>query len=361
MWQENLKDGSLKLETLKAITDYSTMSRHEQKQEGKLTNLLAAREAMKQLRASRSGVWGWLWKVIFNRAQNRQEKEYLQELNDKIEELKDTYDIDAKVAELTGKTVLGKAVTEEKAKEQEQPAKAQEKPAKQPSKPAKIKPCAEKIESKYYDNDLEVKIAGELLTKIPVKKDLEEYKKRVFEQTVVNSAFDAINVLNQQFDQDIKNGNQREAMAKLVRGVFKATHEHVSLSVSGSDINKVAGCVILAQAFINNLTAVSIYPELSDLANEYIKNNTAIYKEIEKEDYFYENEIDNYPVDYVPEGNYTLEDLMKEDQPQNEGIDNVDDGISEYDPPLTRIILSLKTAVKLFLKFLKHPNKTCLR
>ena len=74
----------------------------------------ACREAMKQLRASRSGVLGWLWKVIFNRAQNRQEKEYLQDLNDKISEFNNEhYKIEEKVAELTGKTVFGKKLTEE--------------------------------------------------------------------------------------------------------------------------------------------------------------------------------------------------------------------------------------------------------
>lgn len=80
MWQEDLKKGHLKLDTLKAITDKSCttlenkLEYEEDELDAQLTNLVAAREAMKQLRASRSDVWGWLWKVIFNREQNRQKK-----------------------------------------------------------------------------------------------------------------------------------------------------------------------------------------------------------------------------------------------------------------------------------------------
>ena len=89
MWQENLKNGSLKVETLKTITDnsYNVFGEFQmfdvtpEEIDAKLTNLVAAREAMKQLRESRSGVWGWLWKVIFNRTQNSQEKEYLRDKN----------------------------------------------------------------------------------------------------------------------------------------------------------------------------------------------------------------------------------------------------------------------------------------
>ena len=329
LWQENLKDGSLKLETLKDITEnsYNALGNRldyaEDELNAKLTNLVAAREAMKQLRASRSGVWGWLWKVIFNREQNRQEKEYLKDLNDKINELSSSYNIEEKVAELTGKTVLGKTLTEEKAKKQEEPAKSQEQPApvqeqpakiqeqpiKKSSNPVKIKSCAKKIENNYYDNNLDEKIAKELLTKIPVR-GAESYRQRVLETMIIKPAFETINNLNVEFDQDIKNGNQKEAVAKLVRGVFKAAYQQTPLTISGSGINKVDGCAILAQTFINNLTAVSIYPDLKGLANEYIKNNTALCKEIIEEDYFYTEKVDEYAVDYVPSGEVSHEQVF---------------------------------------------------
>jgi hypothetical protein len=304
--------------------------------------LVAAREAMKQLRASRSGVWGWLWKVIFNREQNRQEKEYLKDLNDKINELSSSYNIEEKVAELTDKTVLGKTLTDEKAKKQEEPAKSQEQPApvqeepakiqeqpvKKSSKSVKIKSCAKKIENNYYDNNLDEKIAKELLTKIPVR-GAEGYRQRVLETMVIKPAFETIKNLNVEFDQDIKNGNQREAVAKLVRGVFKAAYQQTPLTISGSGINKVDGCAILAQTFINNLTAVSIYPDLKGLANEYIKNNTALCKEIIEEDYFYTEKVDEYAVDYVPSGEKSQEQVFDdENNPFLEDVGNKSPQIS---------------------------------
>ena len=275
---------------------------------------------------------GWLWKVIFNRAQNSQEKAYLQYLNNKIEELKDTYDIEAKVAALTGKTVLGKTLAEEKAKEQ--PAKAQEQPAKKPSKPAKVKPCAEKIEEMFYGDDYTENIAKDLMSKNIFGNYDKNFIQRMLESMVIKPAFeDHINELNEQFDQDIKKGNQNEAMAKLVRGVFKVADEYQVYIVGNSKLGRVQACGILAKTLIDNLTAVAVYPELSSLANEYIDKNVSIYKEIYDFDLFYNTAIDNYALDQNPNVNYTLEDIMKGAQSQENEIDDVkaNDDSSVYD------------------------------
>ena len=336
LWQENLKDGSLKLDTLRTITDNSytafrnRLDYEEDELDAKLTNLIAAREAMKQLRASRSGVLGWLWKVIFNRSQNRQEKAYLQDLNNKISALSGSYDIEAKVAALTGKTVLGKTLVEEKAKEK--PAKAQEKPAKKPSKTVKVKPCAEKIEEMVNGDDYTENIVNNLMSKISFMGD-KNYTQRMLDSMVIKPAFeDHINELNEQFDQDIKKGNQNEAVAKLVRGVFKVADEYYAYIVGNSNLNRVQACGILAKTLIDNLTAVAVYPELSSLANEYIGKNVSIYKEISDSDLFYDTEIDNYALDQNPTVNYTLEEIMKGEQSQDKKIDNVNnDASSAYD------------------------------
>ena len=117
LWQENLKKGIIDMQNLKNITSqaYEAIDKkwyvNENEFAGELTNIVAAREAMQQLRASRSGVWGWLWKVIFNRTQNRQEKEYLQQLDDQIAALTEKgYKLAEITRNLTEKTVLGKDV-----------------------------------------------------------------------------------------------------------------------------------------------------------------------------------------------------------------------------------------------------------
>ena len=97
LWMERLKKGAMDIDQLRATTKnaFDTMDKNWAKDEnmmaGSLKNVVAGYEAMKQLRASRSGIWGWFWKVIFNRAQNRQEKEYLNELYSKVVERKGKY------------------------------------------------------------------------------------------------------------------------------------------------------------------------------------------------------------------------------------------------------------------------------
>ena len=333
MWQESLKEGALGMDKLKGITNeaYPKMMVHfgdKKEMDGYLTNMVAAHEAMKQLRASRSGVWGWLWKVIFNREQNRQEKAYLEELSTKLNDLKIRgYNVDDKIADLNGNTVFGKKLMVENTQEiqPKEKAKTQEKPAKTTSKSVKIKPCAKKIEENFYKDEFNDNIVDELLKKIPVA-GADEYRRKVLSTMVLRPAFQKhINDLNKQFDQDIKSGNQNDAMAKLVRGVFKVANQYNSLTRSGSNVNNVNGCAIIAQTFINNLTAVSIYPQLEGVANEYIKNNVALYKEIVEQDYVYSEKIEGYAVDYAPSGNYTLEDLLKVDQSQKNVIGNEKD------------------------------------
>ena len=151
---------------------------------------------------------------------------------------------------------------------------------------------------------------------------------------VIKPAFENhIIELNEQFDQDIKKGNQNEAMAKLVRGVFKAAGEYHNYIVGNSHLNDVQACGLLAKTLMDNLTAVAVYPELSSLANEYINKNISLYKEIVAEDYRYGDRIDNYAVDYVPSKNYTLEEIMKGAQSQENEIDDVkaNDISSVYD------------------------------
>ena len=279
MWQESLKKGVIDIDKLKGFTNkaYSEMMVNygdKTTMDGYLTNMIAAQDAMRQIRDGRKGFFGWLWK-LFHKEQNQQEKSYFSELTTKLNDLKIRgYKVDEKKDEVTGKTVFGKKLTEEKAKEQEKPAKKEEQPAKKSSKPAKIKPCSEKIEDNYYEHEIDEKIANELLSKISIKAD--DYRIRVLTSMVVKPAFTKdIKDLNEQFDQDVKNGNQNEAMAKLVRGVFKVADEYKNYIVGNSKLDRVQACGILAQTFINNLTAVSIYPQLEGIANEYIKNNIA--------------------------------------------------------------------------------------
>ena len=217
----------------------------------------------------------------------------------------------------------------EKAKAKEQPAKTQEQPAKKPSKPAKVKPCAEKIEEMFYGDDYTENIAKDLISKNIFGNYDKNFIQTMLESMVIKPAFENhINELNVQFDQDIKKGNQNEAMAKLVRGVFKVADEYQAYIVGNSKLGRVQACGILAKTLIDNLTAVAVYPQLSSLANEYIDKNVSIYKEIFDADLFYDEAINDYALDQNATEAYTLEELMKMDQTQSKNINNVNDDVS---------------------------------
>ena len=166
------------------------------------------------------------------------------------------------------------------------------------------------------------------------------YTQGVLEHMVISPAFNEhINDLNEQFDQDIKKGNQNESVAKLVRGVFKAAYEYQAYIVGNSKLGRVQACGILAKTLIDNLTAVAVYPELSSLANEYIDKNVSIYKEISDSDLFYDIAINDYTLDQNATVTYTLEDIMKGAQSQENEIDNVNndasnayDDLDDYEP-----------------------------
>jgi hypothetical protein len=115
MWMEKLKKGSIAMSDMQQITSDAGArlngwqgSRSQPKAD--LTNVVAAYEAMKQLRASRNTFAGFFWK-LFNRERNRQEANYLETLDAEIKKLKNAnYDVEGISNELTGKTVFGKEV-----------------------------------------------------------------------------------------------------------------------------------------------------------------------------------------------------------------------------------------------------------
>jgi hypothetical protein len=271
----------------------------------RLTNLVAAREAMKQLRASRSGVWGWLWKVIFNRTQNRQEKEYLQQLEGQINTLTEKgYNLDRIASNLTEKTVFGKDVnakTETMRTQDKKAQKTKEDPVENLVKPKAIQPVASQISEKVSDEFMS-ELALKLHEEMPAN-NLAKVVRTWQYQAVLTQGFETINQLNENFDAAVANGGDpKKEMAKVVHGVFKTTEKlfrETEKAFSGqaieNSLDKMEGLKIAAQVIIDNFTAAAIYPnELSDAVNEYMEQNLAIYEEIVTSDKEYGEAIEDY-------------------------------------------------------------------
>ena len=296
LWQENLKNGDLKLDTLKNITDNSYNSFNPevdaQEQVGKFKNLLAAREAMQQLRASRSGLWGWLWKVVFNRSQNRQEKEYLQDLNNKINEFSDTYNIEEMVAELTGKTVLGKDLTA-KEKTQENPTTVVEK-AKTVEKPL-MDPVASKTAELLNNNSIKGKVVENLNGKLPVDSQGDMMFKMTVQSVTNRFIADKIQPLNEDFDKGIAKGKDpKKEIGHVVRKIFVEAVKTFGRLTSYEDFSvKNEALKIFTKEMVNNFTAAAINPDLGEAVNGYVELNANRYEKLvsERKDFVEEMEV----------------------------------------------------------------------
>ena len=116
MWKEQMKSGRLKIENARLAVHslYEKLTAKDAKKEeltGELKNIVAAREAMRQLRESRKGFIGFFWK-LFNREQNNQEKDLLNLLEIEVNELKGpdyNYDVDGVFYEATRETPFGES------------------------------------------------------------------------------------------------------------------------------------------------------------------------------------------------------------------------------------------------------------
>ena len=84
LWFEKLDSKKMSVDELQGITnnaidDLFSEDADKNEMEGQLVNVVAAHEAMKQLRESRSGFVGFFWK-LFHRDLNAQEEEYMNSL-----------------------------------------------------------------------------------------------------------------------------------------------------------------------------------------------------------------------------------------------------------------------------------------
>ena len=316
MWAEKLKKGTMTqndlLLTTRNVMDSmdSVIQSNDAPFEDRIINVVAAYETMKQIRESRTGFLGWLWKFIF-RERNEMEQTNLETFESQVNQLREKgYPVDKISAELTGKTVLGLEVETEQPKA---PAESKVNPVKQAFQPINVEPCATKIGNAYPETSKNV--IKEILEKLPVTN---KYGGLFREQTLeamfvqVGNRF---NELNEQFDKDMQTGNQKDAVAKLVRGGFMVAQSVSVMATSGCNVDKIDACAMIAKMFIDNFTAVSIYPELDGIVNEYMKDNIALYKEIDTKGLSYGKEIDNYAVDYVPSEEYFKEPAFGEANP----------------------------------------------
>ena len=113
MWKEKIRANITKVEDMEKTTDslFNRLNADDAEKEsltGELKSVVAAYEAMKQVRESRKGFFGWFWR-FFNGDQNAKEVQYCEKLKEQVEALeKKDYDVGSAVFELQDKNILGK-------------------------------------------------------------------------------------------------------------------------------------------------------------------------------------------------------------------------------------------------------------
>ena len=285
LWAEGLKNGTMDLGALETATNtaYDKLmddANDKEKMNGELTNVIAAHEALKQLRESRKGVVGWFWK-LFNRTRNDQEKELLKDLGYKIDRLAAKgYKVNQAQVAITGKTLMGQEVVKASQKEAVKTAET----TKSASKSMHIKPVADKIIAIYNDNNLKGEMAEELMEKLPDNGQSPSQRKHGYTMLVSQLASNTFE-LNEQFDEAIANGGDpNKEMAKVVKEVFKLAASKGSKQLAGSEAEKIEGYGIIAKTIINKMTAAAIYPsEFSAMAETYVNKSVEMYKELQVE------------------------------------------------------------------------------
>ena len=118
LWADKLKSGTYKFKDLNSIVavQSNTLFAAKEKTEEHVRifrDLVASREAVRELRASRKGIRGFFWR-LFNREQNKQEKDFLTSLDSHINQLGKTngYDVNSALHDVTNVTTWGKDLLE---------------------------------------------------------------------------------------------------------------------------------------------------------------------------------------------------------------------------------------------------------
>jgi hypothetical protein len=118
MWKDNIRSGKMKIDDMKKVTNglffkLSPIDMEDvdkSKLQGELTSIVAAYEAMKQVRETRKGFFGFFWRM-FHRVENEEELNYLSGLTNQIDLLMyKEYDVSGVTSKLNGKNILGQNI-----------------------------------------------------------------------------------------------------------------------------------------------------------------------------------------------------------------------------------------------------------
>jgi hypothetical protein len=261
------------------------------------TRIVAAREAVRQLRESRPrGFLGAIW-WLFNFRINGRERDCLEALNTCITtwEAKQ-FNTEKVLSELMSKTALGRPVSGAEKASQPQLQEAeqiQNEPAantevnnaqKQEVKAPQMDPVAKQLDETLKKVDAYA-MGQELNEKLPANSQMEILRTMGF-QTLWKTASKNISQINADFDSAVANGaDPKIEMDHVVRKLFVDAFKAVKAWGDYSKMeDKIEATKIMAQTMLERHTALALHPDkLGDAVNGYVEQYTNTMKELSKQ------------------------------------------------------------------------------
>lgn len=313
VWMERMKKGTMDIteiqQTCVNMTDglAKNLDKKATLMES-FTRIVAAREAVKQLRESRPhGFLGAIW-WLFNFRINARERDCLEALDTCIKTWEaQQFNAERVLGELMDKTALGRPVNgAEKASQQQlqEAEQIQNEPSantevnnaqKQEVKAPQMDPVAKQLDETLKKVDAYA-MGQELHEKLPANSQMEILRTMGF-QTLWKTASKNISQINADFDSAVANGADPQAeMDHVVRKLFVDAFKAVKAWGDYSKMeDKIEATKIMAQTMLERHTALALHSDkLGDAVNGYVEQYTNTMKELSKQNKDFVSEMETF-------------------------------------------------------------------
>ena len=301
LWMERMKKGTMDVTEIQELCVNLTdglAKNLDQKATlmESFTRIVAAREAVRQLRESRPrGFLGAIW-WLFNFRINGRERDCLEALNTCITTWEaQQFNTEKVLGELMGKTALGRPVNgAEKASQpqsqqteqiQNESVNAEVSSAqKQEVKEPQMDPVAKQLDETLKKVDT-FEMGNELHEKLPANGQMDIMRTTGF-QTLWKTASKNIGQINADFDSAIATGADPKAeMDHVVRKLFVDAFKAVKAWADYSTMeNKIEATKIVAKTMLERHTALALHSDkLGDAVNGYVEQYTNTMKEFSRQ------------------------------------------------------------------------------
>ena len=354
VWMERMKKGTMDITEMQQLCVNLTdglAKNLDQKATlmESFTRIVAAREAVRQLRESRPrGFLGAIW-WLFNFRINGRERDCLEALNTCIKTWEaQQFNTKRVLGELMGKTALGRPVNAaEKASQPQlqETEQIQNQPSEntelnnapiQEVKAPQMDPVAKQLDETLKNVD-SYAMGQELHEKLPANGQIDIMRTMGF-QTLWKTASKNIGQINADFDSAIATGaDPKTEMDHVVRKLFVEAFKAVKTWGDYSEMaDKIEATKIMAQTMLERHTALALHSDkLGDAVKGYVEQYTETIKELSKQNKDFVSEMEEFEFNRM-NGVSNNNNEIKANKIENEEIQSSNKGFNFNDDDSSR-------------------------